>query len=49
MEDALSVLDDGGFYFVAVLLAPPKSGGVRGFYFGSSYSSDINGVTESVS
>ena len=47
-EDASSVPDDEGFPFVAAFLAPPKSGGVGGFSFGSSSSSDINVVTGSV-
>ena len=41
--------DDGSFSFGAALLAPPKSGGVREFYFGLSSSSAINGDTGSVS
>ena len=38
----------GGFSFVSALLAPPKSGGVGGFYFGLSSSSIVNGGTESI-
>ena len=39
--------DDSIFSFGAALLAPPKSGGVGGFYFSSSYA--INRGTISIS
>ena len=41
--------DNGGFSFGATLFAPPKSGGVYGFIFQFSSSSDINSGVSSVS
>ena len=41
--------DDGGFYFCASLLVPPKYGGNGGFSFGFYSSSSIKDGTGSVS